>query len=127
MKNNHLTVKIDRPISEVFNFAITPPNSTRWILGVVKEETTEWPVRVGTIYRLQDEGGNISEVTVVDIKENEKVEWVSSDRNYHCCYQLRSLGQDATELKYSEWVGRGEIKGPFTQKVLERFKKVLET
>lgn len=127
MKKNELTIVINKPVKQVFRFAITPPNSARWIPGVVKEETSEWPVRVGTVYKLTDKTGSISGVTVVDIKEKKKVEWVSSDGNYHCRYRLKSLSQNITELEYSEWVDKGELEGPFTKEVLSKLKNVLES
>ncbi len=126
MKVNKLTVSISRLVKDVFSFVITPPNSTRWIPGVIKEKTSELPIRIGTIYHLTNKQGKVSAVTVRDIKENEMVEWVSQDKNYHCRYILKSLGESKTEFEYSEWVDGGEIKEPFTIDVLEKLKRVLE-
>lgn len=127
MKVNTLTIQINKPVHEVFEFAITPPNSTKWIPGVVKEEASEWPVKRDTVYTLEMSDGTISEVTVSDIKMDQFVEWVSKDGNYHCRYSLKAISDTMTELEYHEWVDNGDIIDPFTAETLNKLKSVLET
>lgn len=126
MKKNILTIEIHKPLHEVFLFCITPPNSTKWIPSVIKEETNEWPIKIGTIYKLTDDMGTISNVTVTGIKNDEYIEWTSEDQNYHCKYNLHGIDKETTELKYCEWVDQGDIKEPFTREVLTRLKSTLE-
>jgi hypothetical protein len=126
MRENKLTIQINKPIHEVFKFTITPPNSTLWIPSVVKEETNEWPIRIGTIYKLQNNKSERSEVIVANLKENEFIEWISKDKNYHCRYTFKIIDKDISELEYAEWVDRGQIDEPFTLEVLEKLKLVLE-
>ncbi len=126
MKSNKLTIQINKPVHEVFIFTITPPNSTKWIPSVVKEETNEWPVRKGTVYKLQNEKGKFSEVIVVVIKENEVVEWISKDQTYHCRYTFRLIDENISELEYYEWVDTGELDEPFTLEILGKLKLLLE-
>ncbi len=127
MRSNRLTIKINKPVSEVFKFTITPPNSTLWINSIVHEETNEWPVKVGTVYKLQNNKGEYSEVTVTAIKENEFIEWMTKDQKYHCRYIFRPIGKDVSELEYREWVDKGNLAAPFTLATLEKLKKVLES
>jgi len=126
MKDNKLTIQINKPVHEVYLFTITPPNSTRWIPSVVKEETNEWPVKRGTVYTLQTKEGAFSEVIVIDIKNDEFVEWISKDRNYHCRYSFKLVNENMTELEYHEWVDDGELKEPFMLEILQKLKSVLE-
>ena len=126
MKTNKLIIRIKRPVTDVFLFTITPPNSTLWVKSIVKEETNEWPIRVDTIYKLQKKDGQISEVTVANIKENKLVEWVSLDKNYHCRYAFKSVGKNVTELEYYEWIDKGILEDPFTMGILKKLKLVLE-
>jgi len=127
VKENKLTIRINRPVHEVFTFAITPPNSTRWTNSIVKEETNEWPVRIGTIYKLQDKNGGLSEMVVAVIKKNKFVEWVSKNQVYHCRYTFNSIDKNTSELEYHEWVDEGELEEPFTLDVLEKLKSVIES
>lgn len=126
MLDNKLTIKINKPIAEVFGFTITPPNSTRWIPSIISEETNEWPIKSGTVYKLQNKNGEYFEIIVATVEENEMVEWVAKDRRYHCRYIYKSLGKNITELEYYEWVDRGELNEPFTIEILEKLKEILE-
>lgn len=126
MKENKLTIRINKPVHEVYLFTITPPNSIRWIDGVIGEETNEWPVKKGTVYILQTKDGGFSEITIIDIKSNEFVEWISKDRNYHCRYAFKPISETMTELEYHEWVDDGELKEPFSLEILQKLKSVLE-
>ena len=126
MKNNKLIIQINKSVEEIFAFVTTPPNSTRWIDSITREETNEWPVCVGTIYKLWDENGNPSEMRVIDIKNNEIVEWISEDKNYHCRYVFKIIDKNISEFEYYEWVDRGEINNPFSQDTLEKLKSILE-
>lgn len=126
MKDNKLSVRINKPVHEVYLFTIPPPNSTRWIDGVISEETNEWPVRKGTVYTLQTKEGDFSEITIIDLKSDEFVEWISKDRNYNCRYSFKPISETMTELEYYEWVNTGKLVAPFTLKTLQTLKSVLE-
>ncbi len=127
MKDNRLTIRINKPVSEVFAFTITPPNSTLWINSVISEETNEWPVKKGTIYKLQNRKGDYFEVKVVDIKENDTIEWVSQNNIYHCRYRYKFIDENTCEIEYYEWSDEGDIEEPFTIDVLMKLKSVLES
>lgn len=109
MKVNKLSIRINKFLQEVFQFTITPPNSTYWINDIIEEKTNEWPIKVGTIYRLKNKNGDCTEVSVVAFEDNDMVEWESKDKNYHCRYSFRSINNNATILEYLEWVDKGEI------------------
>lgn len=126
MKNNTLTIRIERPVHDVFSFVTTPPNSSRWIPSVVAEEINEWPVRIGTIYILRNEKNEVSNVAVTAIKNDEFIEWVSEDRNYHCRYIFKASEENSTIFEYSEWMDEGDLKEPFTSEVLQRLKTIVE-
>ena len=59
MKINRLEIIISAPIEKVFNFTTNPLNTPKWIKEIVKEETNEFPIKIGTIYRNSDNKTNI--------------------------------------------------------------------
>lgn len=126
MKENRLTISINKQLHDVFLFCITPPNSTKWIPDIIHEETSEWPVKVGTIYTLTNNKGEMSRVIISQIVNDEMIEWVSEDGNYHCRYTFKSFEPNITKLQYNEWVDKGEIDGPFSVEILDKLKEVLE-
>lgn len=127
MKENRLTIQINKTIHEVFSYTITPPNTKFWVDSIVDEKTSEWPVRIGTVYQELMKSGEWQSYTVVNFKENEVFDLVSKDGNYHVKYTYVPLGIGACELEYYEWVDLGDLEYPFTKIILEKLKAVIES
>lgn len=126
MKENRLTIKIKKPISEVFNFTITPSNTPVWIDTIVNEQIGSDLIRVGTRYTNQDKEGNINVYEVSQFKDDQIFELKSIPPLYTVRYTYTPISDTETELEYFEWVWGGELKNPFAQANLEKLKNILE-
>ncbi len=103
-----------------------PKNTPKWVNSIVREETNEWPVKVGTIYRNQNTKGEWAEYKVVVITST-MFEFVSTSSTYHVQYTVKSLTPDTAELEYFEWMEEGDIPEPFTLASLQKLKSILES
>jgi hypothetical protein len=126
MKEKQLTIQIRRSIPDIFDFLLDPHNTPRWIDSIKKEETNEWPVKVGTIYRNQGEDQVWNHYTLTKLDPEKMFEMVKSDENYHVRYTFKKLTDNSTELNYLEWVETGELAEPLGQEALEKLKLALE-
>jgi hypothetical protein len=126
MRENKLSIEVRKPVNEVFEFSINPINTPRWIKNIEVEVTSEWPIRLGTIYRNRNKNGKWTEYIVSALEWNKVFELRAKDNNYHVRYTYTKLGDGATGMEYFEWVDHGRLEEPFSSKVLEKLKDVVE-
>lgn len=127
MKNCRLTIKINKTPNVVYDFYINPNNTPLWTNSIIKEQTNEWPIKIGTIYRNSNKKGEWSEYKVTALKPYEVFELTSSDGNYHVRYTHKEIDENSSELEYYEWVDNGELERPFTIDVLNKLRTVVES
>ncbi len=126
MKGKRLTIEINRPIKEVFDFTLDPKNTPKWIDGIAEEVTSEWPSKKGTIYKNKDSNGTWNEYVLVEFEKNKTFTLARQNSDYHVRYTFYPVGDDKTEFEYYEWVESGELDDTVSQQVLEKLKKVIE-
>jgi len=127
MKKNKITVIIDKPIDEVFEFTTNPQNTHLWAPFISEEVSSEYPPKIGTIYRSCRENGNWSEMKVMEFKKNEEFILSDLDEKLFVKYTYRNLDDNKTEVKYSDWMVDKNFKSPITKDVLGSLKKVMES
>jgi hypothetical protein len=125
MKENKLTIRINKPWHRVFELTINPEFTPEWI-DTVEEEKAEYPIKIGTIYKNKGKDGVWNEYIVSDFQESKVFELKSLNSPYVVCYTYARISDDETELTYHEWMTDGEIAEPFEMKHLNKLKEVLE-
>lgn len=86
MKDKKLTIVINKPVDEVFEFTTNPTNTAKWIDGIVIEETNETPPKLGTIYRNKGQSGNWNEYEMTEFEKNQTFTLTRLNGNYHVRY-----------------------------------------
>ncbi len=125
MRENKITVVIDKPIDKVFEFTTNPQNTHLWIPSISVEVADEYPPKINTRYKNRGESDNWDEYKVVDIKKNEVFILSDLDENYFVKYTYRKLDDNKTEMEYFEWMTNGELSKPFTESILGNLKKII--
>jgi len=126
MRENKVTIVINRPIEEVFEFTTNPKNTHLWIPSIQEEASDEFPPKIGTKYKNR---GKNSEWDYYEVVEYEPFRiFTLSDLigNYHVKYTYKKLNENQTEMEYFEWMENGELKNPLTQNILENLRFVME-
>jgi len=126
MKDKRLTIIIDKPVSELFEFTTNPENTSKWIDGIVVEETNETPPKLGTIYRNKGKSGNWNEYEMTAFEQDKMFELSRINGNYHVRYTFTPKDEGQCEFEYYEWVDEGELDDTFSQEVLEKLKTITE-
>jgi uncharacterized protein YndB with AHSA1/START domain len=126
MKDNKLTIRIQKPVSEVFKFTTNPENTPKWIDSIDKEEVSSVEVEVGTRYTNWSKDGTENTYFVSEYEKDKVFQLDSSDGGYKVKYTYRLISGNETELEYLEWDKSGEPKNPFKQETMEKLKKIME-
>ena len=126
MKENKISIELNRPVSEVFEFVLNPKNTPLWIDNIIYEETDEFPARLGTKYKNKNRKGELAEYEIVQFDFNKSFTMKQLNSVYFVKYSLNTISKNKTKLTYFEWVEEGEIDIPFSITVLEKLKNRLK-
>ena len=126
MKNLRLKITIDKPVSEVFEFTTNPKNTSLWVNTIIKEETNEWPIKNGTIYRNTGDGVTWSKYLISGFEKDKSLTFNQIDGDYHVEYNFNELSSNKTEVEYFEWIDNGQLTTPFTIEELTKLKTAIE-
>jgi uncharacterized protein YndB with AHSA1/START domain len=126
MRENMITIVINKPVDEVFEFTTNPRNTPLWIPSIVEEKADKYPPLVGTIYKNRGETAEWNQYKVVEYEKNRLFTLASIDGNYSVRYTYKRLDDYQTEMGYFEWMKNGELKKPFTKEIFIKLKSVME-
>jgi hypothetical protein len=126
MRTNKLTIRINKPVSEVFDFTINPQNTPRWIDFIVEETIDGKEIKLGTRYTNQNKNGKINLYELTQFENDAVFELQSVPPHYTVKYTYNSISDTETELEYFEYVESGELSSPFPVSAMQKLKEVLE-
>jgi len=125
MKENIISIIINKPVQELFAFTINPNNTSKWIDGIKEEQINERSVKVGTIYKNTNNGKDWNVYQVIEFERDKLFTLKKRESSYRVSYIYESLSASQTKLTYFEQDEKG-LKDPFSVRVLEKLKSVIE-
>ena len=126
MKTHKLTIRIKKPVSEVFDFTINPQNTPRWIDFIVEETIDGKEIKLGTRYTNRDKDGKVNLYELTQFENDKVFELKSVPPYYTVKYTYTPISDNETELEYFEWMDSGELSTPFPMSAMEKLKDILE-
>ena len=127
MKDNKLTIIINRPAQVIFDYTLNPENTPKWIDGIESEKTSEWPVKIGSTYKNTNGKGSWNSYKVTELVDGETFTLISTpDLNLSVKYAFTKITDNSTKFDYREWVEQAPLTHVFTQDALEKLKGILE-
>ncbi len=126
MQENLITVVINKPLGEVFEFTTNPKNTHMWIPSIEEEKAEQYPPKIGTIYKNRGKEPNWNTYKVVEFEKNKKFTLTNLENNFSVRYTYKKISDNKTEMEFFHWVRTGELGKSFTQAILNKLKEVME-
>lgn len=126
MKENKLTIHINKPIEKVFEYSLESNNVPKWITSIKEEIPEERPVKLGTKLRnigLNSENWNKYEMIEFNPPKSFTLKRLNGD--YFVKYTCTEKN-NGTEFEYFEWAENGELDGLMEMSALEILKELIE-
>ena len=126
MKENKLTIFINKPVREVFAYSLESNNVPKWITSIKEEIPSERPVKVGT--KLKNIGINSSTwnyYEVIDFEQNKTFTLKRLNGDYFVKYTCTPK-DNGTEFEYLEWVANGDLDDLMEISALKLLKQLIE-
>jgi len=125
MQKNTISIIINKPINEVFEFTTNPKNTHLWVSFISEEVASEYPPKINTIYKSR-RGKKWSKMKVVKFDKNKIFTLSSLDEKLFVKYKYYKLNNNKTRLEYCDWLVGGDFKSPITENILKNLKKIME-
>ena len=126
MKENKLTIFINKPVKEVFEYSLESNNVPKWINSIKEEIPEERPVKLGT--KLRNIGVDSQEwnkYEVIDFQPPRTFTLKRLNGDYFVKYTCTEK-DNGTEFEYFEWSEYGELDGLMEMSALELLKELIE-
>lgn len=126
MKENKLTIFINKTVKEVFEYSLESNNVPKWINSIKEEIPEERPVKLGT--KLRNIGVDSQEwnkYEVIDFQPPRTFTLKKLNGDYFVKYTCTEK-DNGTEFEYFEWAEYGELDGLMEMSALELLKELIE-
>lgn len=126
MKENKLTIFINKPVKEVFEYSLESNNVPKWIISIKEEIPSERPVKLGT--KLKNIGVNSTiwnQYEMIDFQPPKTFTLKKLNGDYKVRYTCTEKN-GGTDFEYFEWAENGELDELMEMEALELLKKLIE-
>ena len=126
MQKNKITIIINKPVKDVFEFTTNPQNTHLWIPSIIEEISEIYPPKINTQYKNRGKDSEWDFYKVLEFEDNKIFTLIDLDENYTVKYTYKKLSDNQTKMEYFEWTKEGELNNPFTKDILLKLKSTIE-
>ena len=121
MKENRLTIFINKPVKDVFEYSLESSNVPKWINSVKEEIPLERPVRLGTkLKNIGVDTNTWNQYEMIDFQPPKTFTLKRLNGDYYVRYTCIEKN-GGTEFEYFEWAEK-ELDGLMEIEALEKLK-----
>ena len=125
MKENKLTIFINKPGEKVFEYSLESNNVPKWIKSIKEEIPSERPVKFGTkLKNIGFNNDNWNFYEVIDFQPNKTFTLKRLNGDYFVKYTCTEK-DGGTDFEYFEWA-ENELDGLMEMSALELLKELIE-
>jgi len=126
MKDLRLSIKINKPVEEVFAYATNSNNTPTWYPSIKEEVPSNPKFQLGTKIKNRGEKTDLwNYYEITEFEQNKMFTLSQLGTSYHVRYTFSKI-DDGTEMEYYEWVDYGELEEPANIYNLKLLKAELE-
>ena len=126
MRENKLTIFINKPIKEVFDYSLESNNVPKWITSIKEEIPEERPEKLGTQLRnIGINGKEWNKYKMIEFNPPKTFTLKRLNGDYFVKYTC-SEKDEGTEFEYFEWAENGDLDGLMEMSALELLKEQIE-
>lgn len=126
MKENKLTIFINKPVKEVFEYSLESNNVPKWINSIKEEIPEERPVKLGTkLINIGVDSQEWNKYEVIDFQPPRTFTLKRLNGDYFVKYTCTEK-DNGTEFEYFEWAEYGELDGLMEMSAFELLKELIE-
>ena len=126
MRENKLTIFINKPIKEVFDYSLESNNVPKWITSIKEEIPEERPVKLGTQLRnIGINGKEWNKYKMIEFNPPKTFTLKRLNGDYFVKYTC-SEKDEGTEFEYFKWAENGDLDGLMEMSALELLKEQIE-
>ena len=126
MRENKLTIFINKPIKEVFDYSLESNNVPKWITSIKEEIPEERTVKLGTQLRnIGINGKEWNKYKMIEFNPPKTFTLKRLNGDYFVKYTC-SEKDEGTEFEYFEWAENGDLDGLMEMSALELLKEQIE-
>ena len=126
MQSNTLSIIIEKPLQEVYDFTTNPKNTPLRLPSIKEEQSSDYPPKIHTVYKNCGADSAWNTYHIIEILPYKTFVLSEVGWPYFVRYTYLALSPTSTKITYTERVEDGELTNPCEEELFIWLKGLLE-